>query len=272
MSAYDYSTVADIYDDFCVFDDDIAFFKEIAAANRGPVLELMAGTGRVSLPMLDVGSDLTCVDRSSAMLHVLARKLVAGGLKARLICADVCCLPLTSRFHTVVLPFQGFTELVSEDEQNGALSEVVRLLRPGGRFVCTSHNPAVRRATIDGRWHEIGKFSGRAGQTLVLRLKAAASDRRGVIEGSQIIDILDRDGKLIDTRVISMEFSLVAPEKILHMAGALGMKPISLFGDYRGSPYEADSSPCFVSVFEKSEQHHFTLGRSTGTLKSILSE
>ena len=46
MPAYDYSVLADLYDDFCVFAEDIEFFRGAAAAARGPVLELMAGTGR----------------------------------------------------------------------------------------------------------------------------------------------------------------------------------------------------------------------------------
>lgn len=40
--------VADIYDSYVTTTDDIPFFVEESRKAAGPVLELMAGTGRVS--------------------------------------------------------------------------------------------------------------------------------------------------------------------------------------------------------------------------------
>lgn len=45
MVSFDYSRVADLYDGFCVFDQDVPFFVGLAREAQGPVLELMAGTG-----------------------------------------------------------------------------------------------------------------------------------------------------------------------------------------------------------------------------------
>jgi ubiquinone/menaquinone biosynthesis C-methylase UbiE len=251
MPAYDYSAVADIYDAFCVFDGDKAFFRKIAASAGGPVLELMAGTGRVSMPMLEAVAELTCVDSSPAMLSVLAGKLRGGDLRARVVCADVCHLPFTATFQVAVLPFQGFTELVGEAAQRGILSEVARVLPAGGRFICTSHNPAIREKTIDGRWHEIGKFSDRAGRTLVVHLESDYSDRPNVVRATQRIEILDQRGRLVETRVIGLEFSLVSAQTIVDMAAAVGLTTTRLLGDYQGAPYDEKSSPCVVAVLEK---------------------
>jgi SAM-dependent methyltransferase len=252
MPAYDYSEVADIYDGFCVFDADIPFFREQVSSTRGAVLELMAGTGRVSLPMIDTGTELTCVDLFPPMLSVLADKLRSRDLCARLVCADVCRLPFESSFQMVVLPFQGFTELVGEDAQMSVLAEVARLLPAGGRFVCTSHNPSVRARTINGQWHELGSFDDQAGRTLVLHLRTAYSGRPDVVVGTQRIEILDGVGKMIERRAVELEFSLVSAEKILDMAASVGLHPVSLYGDYHGEAYDESSSPCFIAVLERS--------------------
>ncbi len=163
MPAYDYSRVADIYDDFCVSSDDIAFFEELGSRTSGPVFELMAGTGRVSLPLIRGGVQLTCVDRFAPMLKVLRHKLEFEDLSAQLVCADVCSLPFLGGFDLVILPFQGFTELVGAYYQRRVFQEAARVLPVGGCFVCTSHNPGFRSTTIDGEWHEIGRFSGAKG-------------------------------------------------------------------------------------------------------------
>jgi SAM-dependent methyltransferase len=251
MPAYDYSAVFDIYDDFCVFAGDIEFFQDQAGSADGPVLELMAGTGRVSIPMLRAGADLTCIDGSPSMLSVLARKVEALRSTASVICANVCSLPLREGFRMVVLPFQGFTELVGEDEQLRMLAEVSRLLPEKGRFVCTSHNPTVRTRTIDDQWREIGRFPCEDGKTLVLSLKTRLAERLGVVEGTQKIEILDQCGRFINRRMIELEFSLVAPQSIIDMADTQGLQVAELYGDYQGNPYDEDTSQCFVALFER---------------------
>ena len=251
MPAYDYSAVADIYDAFCVFDGDISFFKQITAGVDGPVLELMAGTGRVSLPLLEVGVQLTCVDRSAPMLSVLAGKLRAGGRRAHLVCADVCALPLVSPFRMVLLPFQGLTELVGENDQRRAFCEASRLLPTGGRFICTSHNPSVRSATIDGTWHEVGRFHDTTGRELTVNLNTVFSDRPGVVEGKQRIEIRDHGGRLVDTRIVDIEFSLVPASKLLELAVSAGFRSLGLLGDYTGAPYDESSSPSLIAILEK---------------------
>jgi ubiquinone/menaquinone biosynthesis C-methylase UbiE len=251
MPAYDYSAVSDIYDDFCVFGGDFEFFQDLAASAGGPVLELMAGTGRVSLPMIEAGADLTCVDLSPSMLSVLARKIETREAVAALVCADVCSLPFEKTFRMVVLPFQGFTELVRKDEQLRTLAEVARLLPAAGKFVCTSHNPAVRAQTIDDRWREFGRFPQKSGETLVLSLKTCLSERSGVVKGTQSIEIFDPRGQLVNRRVIELEFSLVSANAIIEMASTVGLQAVNLYGDYQGTPYDETTSQCVVVLFER---------------------
>jgi SAM-dependent methyltransferase len=251
MPAYDYSAVADIYDDFCVVDTDIDFFRRSASGVDGAVLELMAGTGRVSLPLIRDGVLLTCVDRSQPMLAALDRKLRSGDYSARVVCADVCSLPLTVGFEMVILPFQGFTELVGIEPQRRVFEETARVLAPGGRFICTSHNPAARSAYIDGKWHDIGEFRDSSGRRLVLRLKTSLSDRPGIVEGTQSIEIFDASGLRTESRRIDLVFSLVSRDGIIDLAEAAGFRPLATFGDYLGAVFDEGSSPSLIIDFEK---------------------
>lgn len=252
MPAYDYSAVADIYDDFCVFDHDIDYFVQQTARVGGPVLELMSGTGRVSLPLVRAGVDLTCVDRSPPMLAVLSRKLSAQGLEARPVSADVCALPFCLRFEVVLLPFQGFTELVGEASQRLVFEEAARVLPVGGRFLCTSHNPAVRSSDIDGRWREIGRFPDAAGRELVLSLRTWSSDRPDVVFGTQTVEIFDRQGTLVESREIELEFSLAPPEKVIQLAVDAGFDILRLRGDYEGNGFDERTSPTLIVECAKS--------------------
>ena len=48
---------------------DVPFWRRVASAAGGPVLELGCGTGRVSLPLARAGVELVGIDRSAPMLE-----------------------------------------------------------------------------------------------------------------------------------------------------------------------------------------------------------
>jgi len=100
-----FDDVADIYDYYVNTDLDISFYLEEFRMPTGAILELMCGTGRVSLPLLKNGVSLTCVDYSAKMLERFQEKLVRNNLQARLVEADICFLELGERFGTIFIPY-----------------------------------------------------------------------------------------------------------------------------------------------------------------------
>jgi ubiquinone/menaquinone biosynthesis C-methylase UbiE len=113
----DYAQFADLYDAFVKFEDDIPFFVSECLKSTGPVLELMAGSGRVTVPLLESGVELTCVDVCSDMLARLRSKLASRRLSAKVVRSDVRVLPFGASFELAILPFNSFSELVSEGER-----------------------------------------------------------------------------------------------------------------------------------------------------------
>ncbi|RIK74377.1 class I SAM-dependent methyltransferase, partial [candidate division KSB1 bacterium] len=53
----------------------------------------------------------------------------------------MCQLSLSTQFELTILPFQAFMEIIGEENQRAALAAVFECLVPGGRFICTLHNP-----------------------------------------------------------------------------------------------------------------------------------
>lgn len=70
----DFGHVADIYDYYANVDFDIGFFKTLCKGHK-KILELMCGTGRVSIPLIKEGYQMTCVDYSEEMLDVFRKKI-----------------------------------------------------------------------------------------------------------------------------------------------------------------------------------------------------
>lgn len=246
----DYDSIAEIYDLYVAADYDIPFFLKETANVVGPVLELTAGTGRLSVALIQAGVQLTCVDGSRGMLDVLSRKLRDRGLSAEVLCADVCQLELHPRFQLALLPFQSFMEIVGEPRQRQALSAVFASLAPSGRFICTMHNPAVRRAQVDGRLHLVGRFPTRDGSLVVSGFEQGGQP---LVKRLQLFEFFGSDGRLQSKQLLPMEFQFVEKDQFETMARDAGFQVLNPYGNYDRSRFDTARSPVMIWVLQKVE-------------------
>lgn len=105
------------------------------------VLDLATGTGDLAIALRDAGAgQVTGLDFSAAMLAEAARKDQESASERRIdwIEGDAMALPFPdASFDAVTVGF-GLRNMPSYP---GALREVVRVLRPGGTFVCLETTP-----------------------------------------------------------------------------------------------------------------------------------
>jgi SAM-dependent methyltransferase len=117
---------------------DLAFYVALARRARGPVLELGAGTGRVTLALLRAGVSVTAVDRSAPMQararERVARLPAAQQARVRWATADLRRLRLRERFALVLAPFNLLMHMHTRTDLEQALAAVRRHLAPRGRF------------------------------------------------------------------------------------------------------------------------------------------
>ena len=113
--------------------EDVAFYRDLAVASCGPVLELGVGTGRVLLPIAELGIPVTGVDSSPRMLQALRVKRFPPTL--RLLCAPMQDFDLgADRFTLIYAAFRSFQHLLEVEDQLRCLACVRRHLAPGGTF------------------------------------------------------------------------------------------------------------------------------------------
>lgn len=248
----DYDHLAEWYDTYVQVDQDLSYFRSVAAGYSS-VLELMSGTGRVSVSLAEsVSGSVTCIDRSLSMLRVLRRK-TADQSHIRVVCADVCALPLRSGFDLVIVPFNSLAEVIERDDRRLLMAEVWRALIPGGRFVCTLHNPVVRLRTLDGRQRELGSFELPDGGRLEVSVTGTVGTKSGVATSDQIFRRFNRKGKLLEERRQSVRFGMVARSEVELMAERQGFRMVELVGDYDGAEFDYENSPFMIWQFQRPE-------------------
>jgi len=249
MQNINYNSIAEIYDLYVTADYDVPFFLSEIKPVQGPIIELMAGTGRLSLPLIASGAKLTCVDSSSAMLDVLSQKLRQRGLPAEIVSADVCQLRLPAAFELAILPFQSFMEIIGEENQRATLDAVFASLVPGGRFICTLHNPAIRRKQVDGLLRFVGQFPTEGGTLVVSGFEQGGNP---VVSRQQFFEFFDGDGRLLEKRLLQMEFAFVEQDEFEQMAQSAGFRVAQLYGNYDRAPLDPAQSPVMIWSLEKS--------------------
>lgn len=251
QSPYDH--IADLYDTYVQTDLDVPFFLEEARRTPGRLLELMAGTGRVTLPLVRAGADVTCVDNSPMMLAVLREKLAREGLSADVREMDVRALAFDRRFDLVLIPFHALAELPSVEDQQAALKSIYVHLADGGRFVCALHNPPVRLKSVDGQLRLIGKYPLPDTQGRLLAWILQTHDpRRQQVEIAQFFEEYDQAGQMTARRMIELHVNFVEKTCFEAMIRAAGFEIEALYGDYARSPFDESTSPFMIWVLRRS--------------------
>ncbi len=241
-----FDRVADIYDNYVNIDFDIPFWLQEARAVRGKVLELACGTGRVSLPLLSAGVDLSCVDYSPGMLAQFRKKLEARQFSCPIYCQDIAALTLTDRFELIFIPFHSFSEILDKQKQRDALLRIHSHLTAQGTFICTLQNPPVRTASMDGKSHRVGEFGMQNGRKLFVTSTLTFDPAAHLASGEQLYEQFSQDNRLIDRRRLDVNFHLFSRTEFEALVDEAGFVTQAFYGDYDRHPFEQETSPFMI--------------------------
>jgi SAM-dependent methyltransferase len=110
---------------------DLPLWRELATSHGSPVLDVGAGTGRVSLDLARAGHEVVAVDRDPDLLEALRER--AGDLPITTHAADARELDLgAARFPLVLVPMQTLQLLGGPAGRAAFLERAHRHLTPGG--------------------------------------------------------------------------------------------------------------------------------------------
>ena len=110
--------------------EDLALWHTLAGATGGPVLDVGAGTGRVSLDLASRGVPVVALDTEPPLLEALESR--AAGLPVETVVADARELALGRRFPLILVPMQTLQLLGGAHGRTAFLRRALDHLEPGG--------------------------------------------------------------------------------------------------------------------------------------------
>lgn len=121
---------------------EVAWYGERLPRDAGPSLEVMAGSGRLLIPLLQQGFNLHGTDASPAMLASCEARLAAAALKTPLFRQDAVTLNLPFRYAAAFIAAGSFQLLVDPVAAQKALERIRAHLVAPGVLLMDLHVPA----------------------------------------------------------------------------------------------------------------------------------
>ena len=236
------------WDDYAAFYDwenaqtvgrrDVPFWRRLAVAAGGPVLELGCGTGRIALPAARAGAHVVGIDRSLRMLSRARTRVRRARLRSRvqLVRGDIRHLPFPDRtFPLIMAPYGILQSLLVERDLTRTIEAVSRVLTKGGLFglELVADLPAwseySKRVSLRGR--------RRAGGPPITLVESVIQDRaRHVTRFEQ--EFIEGRGRSAVRRRFTLAFrTLTVPQMVRRLERA-GLEVAAVLGDYRGGPWD----------------------------------
>jgi SAM-dependent methyltransferase len=240
---------AELYDfEYRERDEDIEWYREFAADEPGPILELGAGSGRITMPLAGDGHEVIALDRMPAMLARLRHKLTIDAdlaKQVRVMEADMTDIPLRpSSVGTVISPFNALMHLYRWDQLLACFRQVRRVLRPGGAFAFDVQLPDTEWLVWDPDVrHAVTYFTHpRTGARMVYSTNHEYDPATQVCHVRLYYDDAPPRGRKFNARnppekpraMAHLAHRQIFPEELRALVDAAGLELESVGGDFEG--------------------------------------
>jgi len=238
-------SLPDLYDEqYKNYRDDLRFYNDLAQDYGSPVLELGAGTARVSLSLAKAGHRVKGIELSEAMIQKATKRIEDANLsnKITLECSDMRDFDLGETFPLIIAPFNALMHLYTLKDQDNAFASVRKHLAKGGLFAFDLYNPNfenLEQLTKVDEWDSVG------GDNSDLFLYQSDDRDKQVVTSTYYLDSVNEEGflqrnKAVLTQRYYYRFEL---ERALMQAG---FQHLRIFGDFDRSRYETTARHLIV--------------------------
>jgi SAM-dependent methyltransferase len=236
---------------------DVEWYRRKAVDSGGPVLELGAGTGRITIPMAEAGIRVSALDLDAGMLDKLRQKVAAlsPDVRARISVhhEDMRSFALGDRYALVAIPFRAFLHNVTRDDQLATLRSAHTHLRSGGELALNVFHPSLEYMAANAgayagawRWRATCKLPG--GRFVVYSDTSRYDTVKQRLESMIRTEEFGPDGALLGTNMMHLELAYLYSSDIASLLTDSGFELTRVSGDFSGRPFERDGDELVVEA------------------------
>lgn len=219
---------------------EIDFLEETLAIKKGAkILDCPCGHGRHSIELARRGYEVTGQDLNGFFLEEAKKAAKHAGVSVRWVKHDMREVPFESEFDFALNLFTAFGYLESDEEDQKALDQVTKALKPGGRFVLDVINrDRIVRTYRAKDWQQLSDGSMIISEKQFDHTTGRNNEKRTWIWPN---------GK---RETFSLFVRMYTVVELVAMFGKAGLTLKETYGSYTGDPLTFDSSR-YILVAEK---------------------
>jgi len=237
LNFYDNPRLYDLV--YGTFDSDSQFYLSLIEKYGQPVLELMCGSGRLTIPFTQKGIDITGLDMSESMLNYGREKAAKLGVELDLISGDCRDFALDRKYNFIFIPYSSIQLLTRRSDLEACFTAVKAHLETGGRFMIDIFNPNIELLNRDSskKYPVRELVDDEVYGKVVVSEQPSYDAKNQTLSVRWFFDIERLDQQLENTQKIRVLF----PQEIEMMLNYYGFTIEHKYGDYDFSDYNSDS-------------------------------
>jgi len=255
----DNPVLAELYDLVPLYQQrsDINFYLNIGTEQVGEILELGCGSGRILIPIVNVGGRITGLDISPHMLERCREKLAQTSVNIskhiELIEGDITNFDLGIKFDLITIPFRVLQHLKTHQEVLSCFQCVKDHLTDIGRLIFDVFQlnleflEKARPGQEIENFAEINLTDGRRLKRNHRIVSLHPEEQYNVVE--LIYYLADTAGK-IERISQKFEFRYFFKDEMYELLEKSGLEVVELYGDFDRSPHH-DKAPEMIFVAQK---------------------
>jgi len=243
---------ADVYDEIEEdHQDDINFFQQLVGSSPSRILDIGAGTGRISFPLAASGHTVYAMENSDDMLDQLRAKLGPEQNSIIPLNASMTDFKVDAQFDWAIMSYNVFYYLYTLEDRNTCLDLIYKHLVPGGQIVIDIN--LMFPYMFQGGGNTCGlRVLNRADGTKTLYLSRPSYDPQTQInEPTYLFVHLKPDGTY-DCNYVSAKHYVPNIGEMRDLLVSHQFKIEEFYGDYQRTPLrESKSKTRLVAVAKK---------------------
>ncbi len=236
---------------------DIEWYQRKAAEYGGPVLELGAGTGRITIPIAKAGIQISAVEIDPAMVQKLQEKVDALGtgvsshVKASV--GDMRTFKLDERFALIIIPFHAFLHNQTTEDQRQCLQRIREHLRPGGVLAFNVAYPSLNYMSqhagpLEGVWRWSQTEDLPDGSYAVYSEALRYDTVRQRVMPMIRTDFYSASGDFQRSKMCRLDLAYLYPADVTRLLQEANFEVIRMSGDYNDGPLENSSNELVIEA------------------------
>jgi 2-polyprenyl-3-methyl-5-hydroxy-6-metoxy-1,4-benzoquinol methylase len=239
------------------FGGDVDWYRRKARESGGPILELGAGTGRITLPIAQDGLAIHALDVHRGMLTVLKRKIAAlpEEVQQRITVAegDMRAFRADRKFQLIIIPFRAFLHNLTVDDQLACLRCAHEHLHSGGHLAFNVFHPSLEYmaqhvGALAGVWRWTGTHRVSDGGCVVRSEANRYSTVQQRVLSQHRFEQYDAEGNLTRTFLHRLELAYLYPADIRRLLEQSGFEEVRIAGGFTGQPFAKDTDELVVEA------------------------